>query len=76
MRWSYIITLSMPARDLRELPATATYAGSIGFRPGTTRTEAYMDIYGKYAAAMQGGARGEDMPNTLFFSLEPDTLEA
>ena len=76
MRWHYIITLGQPARDLAELPATATYAGVVTLDPRATRNAAYLDVYGKYAAMMIEESGRPEAPNTMFFSLEPDTLES
>jgi len=71
----YILTLQLPPRGMTPA-AVATYAGVATFAPGTGRNRAYTELFAKYARLMQAEARHSAEPSVLFFSLEPDALEA
>lgn len=75
MEFSYIITFQQPARGLAH-PATSTYAGVATLDTSKTRSQAYLEIYAKYAALMKTETGIASEPATLFFALDLNTLGA
>ena len=67
MEYHYVITLSIP-RDLGVM-SYATWNGTIQVQEGMTRKDAFDKVF-EYAS----GQSGMNLPNVLFFSMEPNEL--